>query len=51
MLAWGGGGTAIYWLFGYVPRKGHGFQAIWSGIGSTKARLFLLIEELGAKMA
>ena len=28
----------IYWLYGYVPRKGYGFQAIWSGIGSTNHR-------------
>ena len=30
------GGNPIYWLYGYVLlERVHGFQAIWSGMGSS----------------
>ena len=35
----GGRGAPIYWLYGYVTSwKGYGFQAIYSGIGSSNHR-------------
>ena len=32
-LEGGGGGTAIYGLYRYVPCEGYGFQAVYSRIG------------------
>ena len=37
----GGGGTAIYGLYRYVPCKGYGFQAVYSRIGYINQSVWL----------